>query len=160
MRVTPSKLLRLEAALIEEFKTTIDIPAPSIPIENNLSISYSVLRSEQENNSIAIRMKARTIKKTQLQFHIVVTFVFNVLESELLKEKKDFIIPTMVSISYSTLRGILLRELPLVDLRNRILPPVDLPILLKAREKSKAQPQKTARNDSKTSRQKSTASPQ
>jgi len=138
MKIMPSKLLRLETALIEEFRTKINIPVPPIPIEDNLSISYSVLRSKQEKDSIAIRMKARTIKRTQLQFHIVVTFVFNVLESELLKEKKDFIIPTMVSISYSTLRGILLRELPLVDLRNRILPPVDLPILLKAREKSKS----------------------
>jgi len=64
-------------------------------------------------------------------------FIFKILESELLKEKKKQVIPTMVSISYSTLRGILLRELPLIDLNNRILPVVDLPVLMRALERKK-----------------------
>lgn len=141
MKIKPSKLLKLETVVIEDFKTKVNVVAPSVSIENNLSLSYSVLQSTQERSNLAVRMKAKTIKKTHLQFSIEVMFIFSLLEPELSREKKNLIIPTMVSISYSTLRGILLRELPLVDSSNRILPVIDLPTLLKTVEKRKS-PQK------------------
>jgi len=137
MKIKQSRLLKLEHTVIREFKTKINPSVPPVPIEENLSLSYSILQSKEDESSIAINMKAKTIKQTQLQFFIEAMFIFKILESELLGEKKNQVIPTMVSISYSTLRGILLRELPLVDLSNRILPVVDLPVLMRALEKKK-----------------------
>lgn len=135
MKMKPSELLEIEGVLIEELKTKAEPSLPSIPLKENLSVSYSLLKADDATDTYAVRMRVKTIKKTQLQFDATVMLIFKLLKPKLSEQERKLILPTMVSMSYSTLRGILIRELPMIDLRNRILPPVDLPVLLKAREK-------------------------
>jgi len=136
MKMTSSKLLNLEHIIIEEIHSKLNLNFPAIPIEDNLSLFYSVLKSHKSENSLAIRMQVKTIKETQLQFSAAVMFIFSIKDEKVLEEEnKRKLIATMVSISYSTLRGILLKELPVADVKNMILPVIDLPILLKAQKK-------------------------
>jgi hypothetical protein len=134
--VKSSELLNIEYVLIEEFNSKVNLSVPSVPINQNLDLTYSIHKPKGEEDLFTIRLKARTIKETQLAFFIQALFGFRLKNKCLFEDKNTAakLIVTMVSISYSTLRGILLRELPFIDLENRVLPAIDLKDLAMAVE--------------------------
>ena len=129
LKLEPSKAVQLESVTLVEFTVNMDKDMPYIPIKDNLSIHCIPLQGVDNKGRYAVELHVKTRKKSRFNFSVSALFEFTAT--------KENLVSTMIMISYSTLRGILLERLPQeVGFEYRMLPCIDASTLMKVCEHS------------------------